>query len=131
MVPKHPEGGHPAREAVGGWERGSKSGVVPSPCCPPPPSSRCSHTLSFPSLSHAVPPCSQLSASCCFSLLSKGVSSQSRMLEILPVNVSVCCPPGPWGKGLEMQSRRSSGSKGKPLFLTARLLHFLMGKHSL
>lgn len=55
----------------------------------------------------------------------------SLMLEMLPVNVSVCCPPGPWGKGLEMQCGRSSGSKGKPLFLTARLLHFLMGKGSL
>lgn len=112
----------------GAWK---PSGAVLPPCCPPPPSSHCSHTLSFPLLSRAVPPCSQLPASRCSSPVSRGVRSPSRTLEMLPANVSVCCLPAPWGKGLETQRGRSSGSEGKPLFLTACLLHFLMGKHSL
>lgn len=49
-------------------------GAVP-PCCPPAPFLRCSHTLSFPSLPHVVPPCSQLRPPAA-SLLSRGVSSR-------------------------------------------------------
>lgn len=110
---------------LGARKRGRRCAVAMLPPRPLPPAlltlflSPCSHTLSF-SVPSSLPPA--------VSALSEGDSSQPRMLETLPANVSVCCLPGPWGKGLEMQRRRSSGSKGKPLFLTARLLHFLMGK---
>lgn len=112
------------RRPAGGSGEASRAlrepGAARSPCCPAPCSRAPALSLPVPS---SLPPA--------VSPLSRGVSSQSRRLETLPANVSVCCLPGPRGKGLETQRGRSSGSEGKPLFLTARLLHFLVGKHAL
>lgn len=122
-VPNGSVTGVPRRPAGGSGERaGRRASRAPrGRHAAPAPSSR-ALALSLP-VPSSLPPAVSLS--------SRGVSSQSRRLETLPANVSVCCLPGPRGKGLETQRGRSSGSKGKPLFLTARLLHFLVGKHAL
>lgn len=98
---------------------GKEPAVVLSPCCrhpvlPPLPPSLLPHALalSLP-VPGSLPPAAPLS-------LVQGLCSGSRPLEELPANVSVRCRQLPGEKGLELRRGRSSGSEGRPLFLTAR-----------
>lgn len=122
VVAEHPESDHWG-EAVGleGWKQAV--GAVP-PCCPPSPSSAdLTHLRSprFHMLSLPVPSSGLLLLLSCpegLALISHAGNAASKCFCVLPARSL--------GKGPRNAVREEQWEPGKT---TARLLHFLMGKH--